>query len=74
MFTVIYILEMNFDSRDATGEPWAVGEHTYDLLPYVLRVSSRIWRTREAAQDYADGVAKTRKAIVVQLPETYAPN
>ncbi len=57
MFTVIYILEMTFNSSD----------------PYVLRVSRRTWRTREDAQEYADGVAKDRKAFVVQLPETYTP-
>jgi hypothetical protein len=68
MFTVIYIAEVLDVGVQNAG---TIGEHTYDLLPYELRVSRRIWRTREAAQSYADGNADDRKAFVVQLPETY---
>ena len=76
MFTVIYILEEFAVGAETVGGHLR-GVSTSDDLkpsPYRLRVSSSIWQTREAAQDYADYVAKDRKAFVVQLPETYTTN
>lgn len=74
MFIVIYILQ-RFERTAQVGtfcdcvSDGSCQCDQYERPPYELRVSSRHWKTFEAAQHYADGVSKDRKAFVVQLPK-----
>ena len=68
MFTIVYKLRQRPDQDTGTG---TIGKYQYEIPSYEMRISSRQWKTREAAQYIADGTAKDRMAFVIEFPSTY---
>mgnify|MGYP006406399407 FL=1 len=75
MYTVVYIEEGNvrtdpktgkvFGTRNPSGVPCKLSKHK-------RRVSSRLFTKPSDAQSYADSIAPSRKAFVIQIPKEHA--
>ena len=68
MYTVVYI-EAGWVREDQV--PHKVSGVHCTLSPHKRRVSSRDFEYKSDAQSYADTIAPSRKAFVIELPKEY---